>query len=101
MTTGSRSAVPEARCSSTAAAVTRASTEYPASGTHQRRRAAEPRAAKTSETISRIITSSSALLPEPKKRITKSATGPGVSRMTPSAIATTGDSRMVSTIAAV
>ncbi len=36
----------------------------------------------------------------PTRLMACSATGPGVSRMTSSATATTGDSRMVSTIAA-
>ena len=43
---------------------------------------------------------SSGLSSAPTREIRYSATGPGVTRMTSSATATTGDSRMVSAIAA-
>ena len=70
-----------------------------ASGFHDERRASRPAQANSSPSTSRRTVTRNVLSWWPRRRIARSTTGPGVSRMTSSATATTGDSRIVITIA--
>ena len=97
--TGSASTTPALRCAITAPSPTPASTSHTSTGRHHDPRAIDPAQAKQARSSTRMPTTSAGLSAVPRIEIARSATAPGASLMTSSATATTGDSRMVSTIA--
>jgi hypothetical protein len=71
-----------------------ASTAYPTAGAHQAVRDTLPRAAKTMPVTTRMPITSTGLSAWPRTSIAARAIRPGVCRITRSAMATTGDSRI-------
>ena len=70
-----------------------------ATGCHHDRRASRPAQANSRASTTRSTTTRKGLSLVPRMLMARSTTGPGVRRMTISATATTGDSRIVITIA--
>ena len=89
----------EAGWSRTAAPANTASATKTRVGAHQLRRARCPAYAKSPAVRTRMTVTRNGLSRCPSSWIARSATGPGVSRMTSSATDTTGDSRIAIAIA--
>jgi hypothetical protein len=87
------------RWADTATPPTRASTAKTIVGAHQVRRARRPAQAKSTPQSTKITKSRNVLSWWPRIRIARSTRLPGVNRMTCSATATRGASRMVITMA--
>ncbi len=95
-TTTGRTSRPDApRCDDDAHAPRPASGTKTNSGAHQARAASWPAQANSTAVSARMTATSTGLSWWPSTEIAFSVTGPGVRRMTSSATATTGESRMV------
>ena len=97
--TGTASIAVAPRCTETATAAIAASPAYTTDGAHHDRSAIRPAQAKTTPSTTKIPSSSSGLSRAPTSPMKYSASQPGVSLMTSSATATTGDSRIVMAMA--
>ena len=98
-TTGSRSSASVPCSWPTASPPNTAITPNTTTGAHQERAASRPAYAKSAQEPIRITVTRKGLSWWPRTWIARSASRPGVRRMTSSAIATTGEDRMVIAIA--